>query len=222
MSTYITRFADSGSGIPVAVKDLVDMAGVVTTAGCRALADKALPAERDALLLREIRRREAAGEVWIVGKTNLHELAYGTTGANPWWGTSANPRYSSLYPGGSSSGSATAVAAGEAVAALGSDTGGSVRIPAACCGIAGLKTTWGRVPLTGVWPLAPSLDTVGPMAVAVAGVRLRRARARHAAARAGRQHRRRQRRQHRPGAGRGRRQPGGRRRRRPCVGPLRC
>src|SRR3954470_5091458 len=170
MSTYITRFADSGSGIPVAVKDLVDMAGVVTTAGCRALADNALPAERDAPLLREIRRREAAGEVWIVGKTNLHELAYGTTGANPWWGTSANLNYPTLYPGGSSSGSATAVAAGEALVALGSDTGGSVRIPAACCGIAGLKTTWGRVPLTGVWPLAPSLDTVGPMAVDVAGL----------------------------------------------------
>lgn len=170
MSTYITRFADSGTGIAVAVKDLIDMAGVVTTAGCRALADHGAPAERDAPLLREIRRREAVGEVWIVGKTNLHELAYGTTGANPWWGTSLNPKYPALYPGGSSSGSATAVAAGEAVVALGSDTGGSVRIPAACCGIAGLKTTWGRVPLTGVWPLAPSLDTVGPMAADVAGL----------------------------------------------------
>src|SRR3954449_1548928 len=170
MSTYITRFADSGSGIPVAVKDLIDMAGVVTTAGCRALADFGKPAERDAPLLAEIRRREAAGEVWIVGKTNLHELAYGTTGLNPWWGTSLNPKYPQLFPGGSSSGSATAVAAGEAVVALGSDTGGSVRIPAACCGIAGLKTTWGRVPLTGVWPLAPSLDTVGPMAADVAGL----------------------------------------------------
>src|SRR5438309_8114762 len=170
MSTYITRFADSGSGMPVAVKDLIDMAGVITTAGCRALADHGAPAERDAPLLREIRRREAASEVWIVGKTNLHELAYGTTGANPWWGTSTNPRYPALYPGGSSSGSATAVAAGEAVVALGSDTGGSVRIPAACCGIAGLKTTWGRVPLTGVWPLAPSLDTVGPLARDVRGL----------------------------------------------------
>src|SRR5438309_3355395 len=170
MSTYITRLADSGSGIPVAVKDLIDMAGVVTTAGCRALADRGQPAERDAPLLREIRRREAASEVWIVGKTNLHELAYGTTGANRWWGTSANPRYPSLYPGGSSSGSATAVASGEAVMALGSDTGGSVRIPAACCGIAGRKTTWGRVPLTGVRPLAPSLDPVGPLAADVAGL----------------------------------------------------
>src|SRR4051812_4759663 len=170
MSTYITRFADSGPGIAVAVKDLIDMAGVVTTAGCRALADNGLPAERDAPLLREIRRREDRGEVWIVGKTNLHELAYGTTGANPWWGTSANPNYPTLYPGGSSSGSATAVAAGEAVVALGSDTGGSGRITAACCGLAGVKTTWGRGPLAGVWPVAPSLDTVGPMAADVAGL----------------------------------------------------
>src|SRR4051794_41741132 len=121
------------------------MTGVVTTAGCRALADHAAPAQRDAPLLREIRRREAAGEVWIVGKTNLHELAYGTTGANPWWGTSANPNYPTLYPGGSSSGSATAVAVGEAVVALGSDTGGSGALPPGFCGRARLKTTRGRV-----------------------------------------------------------------------------
>src|SRR3954454_7075748 len=170
MSTYITRFADSGSGVPVAVKDLIDMTGVVTTAGCRALADHAAPAQRDAPLLREVRRREGASGVWSVGKTNLHELAYGTAGANPWWGTSVNPRYPTLYPGGSSSGSATAVAAGEALVALGSDTGGSVRIPAACCGIAGLKTTWGRVPLTGVCPRGRSLDPVGPMAADVGGL----------------------------------------------------
>ena len=170
MSTYITKLADSGSGIAVAVKDLIDMAGLPTTGGCRALAEVATPADRDAPCLSEIRRREAAGEVWLVGKTNLHELAYGTTGVNPWWGTPVNPRYPALLPGGSSSGSATAVASGDAVVALGSDTGGSVRIPAACCGIAGLKTTWGRVPLTGVWPLAPSLDTIGPLAADVAGL----------------------------------------------------
>src|SRR5438309_3744988 len=170
MSTYITRFADSGSGVGVAIKDLIDVAGVPTTAACRALAEMAKPAERDAPCLREIRRREAAGEVWLVGKTNLHELAYGTTGVNPWWGTPVNPRYPHPLPGGSSSGSASAVAAGDAVVGIGSDTGGSVRIPAACCGIAGLKTTWGRVPLTGVWPLAPSLDTIGPLAVDVAGL----------------------------------------------------
>jgi amidase len=170
MSTYITRFADSGSGLAIAVKDLIDVAGVPTTAGCRALADTARPAERDAPCLREIRRRERAGDVWLVGKTNLHELAYGTTGVNPWFGTPVNPRYPHLLPGGSSSGSATTVAAGEALVALGTDTGGSVRIPAACCGIAGLKTTWGRVPLTGVWPVAPGLDTVGPLAADVAGL----------------------------------------------------
>jgi amidase len=170
MSTYITRFADSGSGISVAVKDLIDLAGVPTTAACRALAEVAEPAARDATCMKEIRRREAAGEVWLVGKTNLHELAYGTTGVNPWYGTPVNPRYPHVLPGGSSSGSATAVAGGDAVVGLGSDTGGSVRIPAACCGIAGLKTTWGRIPLTGVWPLSPSLDTIGPLAADVAGL----------------------------------------------------
>ena len=170
MSTWISRFADSGSGLAVAIKDLVDVAGSVTTAGCKALADTAALAESDAACLREIRRREAAGDVWLVGKTNLHELAYGTSGVNPWFGTPINPRYPALLPGGSSSGSATAVAGGEADVALGSDTGGSVRIPAACCGIAGLKTTWGRIPTAGVWPLAPSLDTVGPLARDVAGL----------------------------------------------------
>ena len=170
MSTYITRFADSGRGIAVAIKDLIDVAGVPTTAACRALADNAEPAAQDAPCLKEIRRREVAGEVWLVGKTNLHELAFGTTGVNPWYGTPVNPRYPQLLPGGSSSGSATAVAAGDAVVGLGSDTGGSVRIPAACCGIAGLKTTWGRIPLSGVWPLSPSLDTVGPLAADVAGL----------------------------------------------------
>ena len=170
MSTYITRFADSGTGISIAVKDLIDVASVPTTAACRAVADHAAPAERDAPCLKEIRRRESAGEVWLVGKTNLHELAFGTTGVNPWYGTPVNPRYPRLLPGGSSSGSAAAVAGGDAVVGLGSDTGGSVRIPAACCGIAGLKTTWGRIPLTGVWPLSPSLDTVGPLAADVAGL----------------------------------------------------
>jgi amidase len=169
MTTFLERFASSGNGIAVAIKDLIDVEGSVTTAGTRALAD-APPAPKDAACLTEIRRREAAGEVWLVGKTNLHELAYGTTGINPWFGTPENPLDAALIPGGSSSGSAVAVATGEADVALGSDTGGSVRIPAACCGVAGLKTTWGRVPLSGVWPLAPSLDTVGPLARDVAGL----------------------------------------------------
>jgi len=170
VTTFLTRFADSGPGLAVAVKDLIDVAGTPTTAACKALADNAAPAEQDAACLREIRRAEAAGDLWLVGKTNLHELAYGTSGINPWFGTPVNPRYPHLLPGGSSSGSATAVAAGEADVGIGSDTGGSVRIPAACCGIAGLKTTWGRIPTTGVWPLAPSLDTIGPLARDVAGL----------------------------------------------------
>ena len=92
------------------------------------------------------------------------------TGVNPWYGTPVNPLDPRLVPGGSSSGSAVAVATGEADVAYGTDTGGSVRIPSACCGTAGLKTTWGRVPLDGVWPLSPSFDTVGPMARDVAGL----------------------------------------------------
>src|SRR5206468_3627425 len=169
VTTFLERFAASGSGIAVAIKDLIDVEGSVTTAGSRALAD-APPAPADAACLTEIRRREATGDLWLVGKTNLHELAYGTTGINPWFGTPVNPLDAALIPGGSSSGSAVAVATGEADVALGSDTGGSVRIPAACCGVAGLKTTWGRVPLSGVWPLAPSLDTIGPLARDVAGL----------------------------------------------------
>jgi amidase len=142
VATYITRLRDSGPGLALAVKDLIDMVGLPTTAGCRAL-ERRGPAAADALCLREIRRLEAARDLWIVGKTNLHELAYGVTGINPWFGTPRNPLDPTLMPGGSSSGSAVAVAVGDADVALGSDTGGSVRIPAACCGIAGLKTTWG-------------------------------------------------------------------------------
>src|SRR6185369_12477768 len=95
---------------------------------------------------------------------------YGISGINAAFGTPVNPLDPTRVPGGSSSGSAVAVANAEADVAYGSDTGGSIRIPAACCGIAGLKTTHGRIPLDGVWPLAPSLDTVGPMAVDVAGL----------------------------------------------------
>lgn len=169
MSTFITHL-DVGAGTKVAVKDLIDVAGVPTTAGCRALADLAAPAERDAACLATISELVAAGSLRLVGKVNLHELAYGITGRNPWFGTPTNPADPRRVPGGSSSGSAAAVAAGDADVALGTDTGGSVRIPAACCAVVGLKTTWGRVSLEGVWPLAPSLDTVGPMARDVAGV----------------------------------------------------
>ena len=166
MTTFITRYETSGSGVRLAVKDLIDMEGELTTAGCRAVADRATPAPRDAACMAGAR---AAG-ARIVGRTNLHELALGVTGINPWYGTPVNPVDPTRVPGGSSSGSAVAVAVGDADVAYGSDTGGSVRIPAACCGTAGLKTTWGRISLDDVWPLSPSFDTVGPMARDVAGL----------------------------------------------------
>lgn len=166
MSTFITRFETSGPGARLAVKDLIDMRGVPTTAGCKAVADEALPAEADAACLAGAR---AAG-ARIVGRSNLHELALGVTGENPWFGTPVNPLDPALVPGGSSSGCAVAVATDEADVAYGSDTGGSVRIPSACCGTAGLKTTHGRVPLAGVFPLAPGFDTIGPMARDVTGL----------------------------------------------------
>jgi amidase len=166
VTTFITRFDTTGPGVRLAVKDLIDMEGVPTTAGCRAVADQAAPAPADAACLAGAR---AAG-ARIVGRTNLHELALGVTGVNPWFGTPVNPLDPTRVPGGSSSGSAVAVATGEADVAYGSDTGGSVRIPAACCGTTGLKTTWGRIPLEGVWPLSPSFDTIGPMARDVRGL----------------------------------------------------
>jgi amidase len=154
----------------VAVKDLIDMEGLPTTAGCRAVAEAVTPAAIDAGCLAGIRAAEAAGELHVIGKTNLHELAFGITGINHWSGTPVNPLDPKRVPGGSSSGSAVAVALGLAEMALGTDTGGSIRIPAACCGVAGLKTTHGRIDMAGVRPLAPSLDTVGPMARTVAGL----------------------------------------------------
>lgn len=166
MSTFIERLDAPGTGTRVAVKDLIAMAGYPTTAGCRALAERALPEAEDAPCLAGIR---AAG-ARVVGRVNLHELAFGATGINPWFGTPENPLDAGLVPGGSSSGSAVAVANDEADVALGTDTGGSVRHPSACCGTVGLKTTYARISTEGVWPLAPSLDTIGPMARDVAGV----------------------------------------------------
>lgn len=166
MTTWILRLDEPGTGPRVAVKDLIDVAGTPTTAGCRVLAAVAEPARADATCLAGFRAADAA----IVGKANLHELACGGTGINPFYGTPVNPLDASRIPGGSSSGSSVAVATGEADIALGTDTAGSIRTPAACCGTVGLKTTWGRIPVEGVWPLAPSLDTIGPMARDVAGV----------------------------------------------------
>ena len=172
MATFITRLEAGHAPVKVAVKDLIDMAGLPTTNGSRVIAARAErhTAQRDAACLAGTRAAERDGRVSIVGKTNMHELAFGVTGINPWFGTPVNPLDPALVPGGSSSGSAVAVATGEADVAYGSDTGGSVRIPAACCGVVGLKTTRGRVPLDGVLPLAPSLDTVGPMGATVAAV----------------------------------------------------
>ena len=150
-------------GLRLAVKDCIDVAGVVTTAGSPAVAATAQPAPVDAACL-ELAR--AAG-VRIVGKANLHELCFGATGVNPHYGTPVNPRDPRRVPGGSSSGSAVAVAGGEADIAFGTDTAGSVRNPAASCGVVGLKTTFGLVPVAGVRPLAPSLDTVGVLAADV-------------------------------------------------------
>jgi amidase len=166
MATFITRLEHASGAIRLAVKDLIDIAGVPTTAGSWAVADTAEAASADAPCLAGARSAGAA----IVGKVNLHELAFGASGVNHHFGTPVNPLDPDRVPGGSSSGSAVAVANGDADVAYGSDTGGSIRIPAAFCGVTGLKTTHGRVSLDGVWPLAPSLDTVGPMAVDVAGV----------------------------------------------------
>jgi amidase len=168
VSTFITRLDAPGDGPRLAIKDNIDVLGVPTTAGSRAIADLAKEADQDAPLLAGARASGAR----VVGKTNLTELARSATGINDWFGTPTNPADATRLPGGSSSGSAVAVGAGEADVAFGSDTAGSIRIPSACCGTAGLKTTHGRVSLDGVVLLAPSLDVVGPMARDVDGVRL--------------------------------------------------
>ncbi len=156
----ISYFGAKGDGPRLGVKDLIDVEGTKTSAGSRLVLSRAKNADRDAPLLSGARIAGAQ----VVAKTNLNELAFGSTGINPWFGTPVNPLNPDLVPGGSSSGSAVGVASGELDVALGSDTGGSIRIPSACCGVFGLKTTFGRVSLDGVWPLSQSLDTVGPMA----------------------------------------------------------
>lgn len=145
-------------GIPVAVKDLMAIRGYAMTGGSRALASE--PAAEDAPVVARLR---AAGAV-VVGAANLHEFAYGVTSENPHFGTVLNPYRTDRVAGGSSGGSAASVAAGMALLSVGTDTGGSVRIPAAACGVAGLKPTYGRVSRRGVFPLAWSLDHVGPLA----------------------------------------------------------
>ena len=152
------------SGVPIALKDLFDTAGVRTTAGSKFFADR-VP-DRDAAVVSKLRD---AGAV-ILGKLNMHEWALGVTNDNPHYGACHNPCALDRITGGSSGGSAAALAAGMCCGALGSDTGGSIRIPASLCGIVGLKPTYGRVSARGVVPLSWSLDHVGPMARRVVDV----------------------------------------------------
>ncbi|MBM3572473.1 MAG: amidase, partial [Alphaproteobacteria bacterium] len=153
------------AGLPISIKDLFDVAGEPTTAGSIVLKD-APPATRDAAIVARLR---AAGAI-IVGKTNMTEFAYSGIGWNPHYGTPRNPwdrgatPADGRIPGGSSSGAAISVTDDMAAAAIGTDTGGSVRIPAALCGLVGFKPTAARVPLTGSVPLSTSLDSIGPLA----------------------------------------------------------
>jgi aspartyl-tRNA(Asn)/glutamyl-tRNA(Gln) amidotransferase subunit A len=150
------------AGVPVSIKNLCDVAGETTLAGSKAL-DDAPPAKADAPVVARLR---AAGAV-IVGSTNMSEFAFSGVGFNPHYGTPGNPADRTRVPGGSSAGAAVSVADRMAVAALGTDTGGSVRIPAAVCGIVGFKPTARRVPIDGVVPLSTSLDSIGPLANSV-------------------------------------------------------
>jgi aspartyl-tRNA(Asn)/glutamyl-tRNA(Gln) amidotransferase subunit A len=152
------------AGAPISIKDLFDVAGEPTRVGSLALAE-APPAGADAEAVARLRR---AGFV-VVGKANMTEFAYSGLGRNPHYGTPLSPwdRARGHIPGGSTSGGAVGVADGMVAATLGSDTGGSCRIPAAFCGVAGFKPTAHRVPLTGAFPLAPSLDSIGPLANSV-------------------------------------------------------
>jgi aspartyl-tRNA(Asn)/glutamyl-tRNA(Gln) amidotransferase subunit A len=144
--------------VPLAVKDLLDTAGLITTYGSAVFAEHVPSATAES-----VRRADAAGYSNI-GKTNLHEFAYGITSENQHYGTVPNPIAPGRIAGGSSGGSAAALAAGLADAAIGSDSGGSIRIPAACCGVVGFKPTYDLVRTDGCFPLAPSFDHVGPMA----------------------------------------------------------
>ena len=149
-------------GVPISIKDLLDIKGVPTTAASRVREGHV--AERDAPAIAHLRQ---AGAVFI-GKTNLHEFAFGTTSEDSAFGPVRNPHDPARSPGGSSGGSAVSVAAGMALATVGTDTGGSIRIPAAACGLVGLKPSFGEVSVDGVVPLSRTLDHVGPLAANVA------------------------------------------------------
>ena len=162
LNAFISVSEEHGEGTVVAVKDLVDVRGMVTTAGGVLLPDE--PATDDAPVIARIRR---AGCV-VVGKANLHEFAYGVTSVNPHYGPVRNPRDPTRVAGGSSGGSAVAVAGAMCDWAVGSDTGGSIRIPAAFCGVAGFKPDFGSIDIGRVIPLAHTLDTLGPLASDIA------------------------------------------------------
>jgi aspartyl-tRNA(Asn)/glutamyl-tRNA(Gln) amidotransferase subunit A len=160
---WLARPDETGAGVPVAVKDLLDTAGLTTTYGSILFAEHVPEESAEAVL-----RLEAAGYA-VAGKTNLHEFAYGISSQNAHFGTVPNPRAPGRLAGGSSGGNAAAIAAGDVELALGTDSGGSIRIPAAWCGIVGFKPTFDLVPTRGTFPLAPSFDHVGPMASTVEG-----------------------------------------------------
>jgi aspartyl-tRNA(Asn)/glutamyl-tRNA(Gln) amidotransferase subunit A len=148
------------------VKDLLDTAGIRTTYGSKIYAGH-VPARTAPA----VQRLVDAGAV-ITGKANLHEFAWGITSQNPWYGTVRNPLHPGRTTGGSSGGNAAALAAGLCEIGIGSDTGGSIRLPSSACGTVGLKPQWGRIPTEGVFPLSPTSDTVGPMGTSVADVAL--------------------------------------------------
>lgn len=166
MATWLLRLDAPGDGPRLAIKDAFDVEGTPTTTGCPAVGDNAVVADEDAPVVATARSAGAR----IIGKTNCTEMCRSADGVNPWTGTPVNPLDESRLPGGSSSGSAVAVATGEADIGYGSDTGGSVRIPAACCGIIGLKASRGRLSRDGLFPFSETLDTPGPLARDITGL----------------------------------------------------
>lgn len=157
MNEFISTFDLGGNGPKVAIKDCINIEGMVTSGASKALAE-GKPAAKNADVVEALIK-----DGWrIVAKANMHEIAYGMTGINQFTGTPTNPQDIDRIPGGSSSGSAAAVGAGLVDMALGSDTGGSIRLPAACCGVVGMKPTFGRVSRVGAYPQYTTLDCVGP------------------------------------------------------------
>jgi aspartyl-tRNA(Asn)/glutamyl-tRNA(Gln) amidotransferase subunit A len=160
------RYRGALHGVPISLKDLIDVQGSPTTAGSKVREGHVAASDADV-----VRRLREAGAV-IVGKTNLHEFALGTTNEDSAFGPARHPLDPSRSPGGSSGGSAVSVLAGMAYASIGTDTGGSIRIPASACGLVGLKPTIGEIPLSGIFPLSGTLDHVGPLCRSVADARI--------------------------------------------------